>query len=85
MAQSKTLTLSLGEHWNEFISERVASHRYASASEVVRTALRLLEENEANSRLEELRSLLQEGEDSGDAGPLDMSQIKKKARKALKG
>lgn len=81
MTQPKTLTLSLGEHWNSFISERVETHRYASASEVVRTALRLLEETEANSRLEELRSLLQEGEDSGDAGPLDMKQIRKMARK----
>ncbi len=35
-----------------------------------------------NPHLEELRSRLQVGEDSGDAGPLNMSQIKKEARKS---
>ena len=52
MAQAKTQTLSLGEHWNNFIEAHVSQGRYASASELVREGLRLLEEKEANSKLE---------------------------------
>ena len=81
MSQAKTQTLSLGEHWNKFISSQLATGRYASASEVVREALRLMEEKEAHSKLEALRAALIEGEASGDAGPLDMEQIKREARK----
>ena len=67
MAQVKTQTLSLGKHWNHFIESKLLQGRYASASEMVRDGLRLLEEREANSKLEALRSALIEGEDSGES------------------
>jgi antitoxin ParD1/3/4 len=51
--------LSLGDHWEVFIRNEVASGRYGSASEVVRDALRSLEERKA--RLEALRTHLAEG------------------------
>lgn len=54
-----TTSLSLGEHWEVFIRNEVASGRYGSASEVVREALRALEERKA--RLEALRLHLAEG------------------------
>lgn len=54
-----TTSLSLGEHWEIFIKNEIASGRYGSASEVVRDALRTLEERK--SRLEVLRAHLGEG------------------------
>jgi len=47
---------------------------------MVRDGLRLLEEKEANSKLEALRSALLEGEESGDAGLLDMEEIRREAK-----
>jgi len=80
MAQAKTQTLSLGKHWNHFIESHITQGRYASASEMVREGLRLLEEREANSKLEALRAALIEGEESGDAGTLDMEAIRREAK-----
>jgi len=80
MAQAKTQTLSLGAHWNHFIESTLSQGRYASASELVRDGLRLLEEKEANSKLESLRLALVEGEESGEAGLLDMEEIRKEAK-----
>ena len=54
-----TTSLSLGEHWEIFIKNEVASGRYGSASEVVRDALRALEERK--SKLEALRNHLLQG------------------------
>lgn len=80
---AKTQTLSLGGHWNHFIEEKIGVGRYASASEVVRDALRLLEEREAESKLKKLRSALIEGEESADAGKLNMKAIKKSAKQKI--
>ena len=44
MPQAKTQTFSLGEYWNNYIESRLDTGRYASASEMVREGLRLLEE-----------------------------------------
>jgi antitoxin ParD1/3/4 len=59
----KNTSISLGPHFENFISSSVASGKYSSASEVVRSALRLLESEER--RLNELRNALIEGEKSG--------------------
>ena len=77
MAQAKTQRLSLGERWNSFISAQVDYGGYASASEVVRDALRLMEEKNAESKLKILRKALLEGEESGNAGELNFKVIKK--------
>lgn len=52
-------SLTLGEHWEVFIKNEVASGRYGSASEVVRDALRNLEERK--TKLQALRGHLAEG------------------------
>ncbi len=62
---AKNTSITLGDHFDSFISGQVKSGRFGSASEVVRTALRLLENTEA--RLETLRKMLNEGEQSGIA------------------
>ena len=61
-----TTSLSLGEHWEVFIRNEVASGRYGSASEVVRDALRAMEERK--SKLEALRTHLAQGAEQANAG-----------------
>ncbi len=62
---AKNTSITLGDHFDGFIAEQVSEGRYASASEVVRAALRLFEDNER--KLAMLRRLLEEGEQSGSA------------------
>lgn len=80
---AKTQTLSLGNHWNAFIDHKLTEGRYSSASEIVREGLRLLEEKEANSKLELLRAALIEGEESGDAGEVDIKTIRMNAKRNI--
>jgi len=61
----KNTSISLGEHFDRFIAQQITEGRYASTSEVVRAALRLLEDNE--QKITTLRKLLEEGENSGTA------------------
>ncbi|MQK95645.1 type II toxin-antitoxin system ParD family antitoxin, partial [Escherichia coli] len=43
----RNTSILLGQHFEDFIDSQVSSGRFSSASEVVRTALRLLEEEES--------------------------------------
>jgi antitoxin ParD1/3/4 len=61
----KNTSITLGEHFEGFIAQQVAEGRYASASEVVRAALRQFED--AEKKAATLRRLLEEGEKSGTA------------------
>ncbi|WP_337840731.1 type II toxin-antitoxin system ParD family antitoxin [Rheinheimera sp.] len=62
---AKNTSIILGEHFEGFIASQLQSGRYGSASEVIRSALRLLENQE--TKLAALRQQLVEGEQSGDA------------------
>ena len=61
MARNTSILLS--EHFENFISTKISSGKYNSASEVIRTALRLLEAEE--SRMKDLNKALSQGEKSG--------------------
>jgi antitoxin ParD1/3/4 len=60
--------VSLTPQLEELIKEKVASGLYNNASEVIREALRLMHQQDAvyKLKLERLRELLIEGEQSGD-------------------
>lgn len=70
---SKNTSLILGDHFTDFIANQLHDGRYGSASEVVRQALRLLEERE--QKLAALRLALIEGENSGKPKKLNMKNI----------
>ena len=66
---NKNTSFSIGEHFSSFVATQVSQGRYGNASDVVRAALRLLEEREA--KLDALRASLIEGEESGPSTPFD--------------
>ena len=60
---AKNTSVTLGEHFDQFINQQLKSGRYGSASEVVRAGLRVLEDQE--TKIMNLRNMLTEGENSG--------------------
>lgn len=67
---ARNTSVSLGDHFAEFIDRQVESGRYNTASDVIRAGLRRLEDDEM--RLEALRAALIEGEESGPPTRLDI-------------
>lgn len=61
----KNTSVTLGKHYENFISQQLVQGRFSSASETIRAGLRLLEERE--TKLSLLRRSLIEGEESGIA------------------
>ncbi|RUL86979.1 type II toxin-antitoxin system ParD family antitoxin [Tautonia sociabilis] len=84
------MNISLTNELEEFVREKVASGRYLTASEVVREALRLLEERD---RLHELRLKQLQGDinlgleqlERGESDLLDIESIKARGRQHLAG
>lgn len=66
---SKNTSISLGNHFEQFIQGRISDGRYSNVSEVIRAALRLLEEEE--SKVVALRRAIEEGMESGIAKDFD--------------
>ncbi|WP_010182845.1 type II toxin-antitoxin system ParD family antitoxin [Aquimarina agarilytica] len=60
---SKNTSITLGNHFDNFIKSSVSNGRYKNASEVVRAGLRLLEEDESKVLI--LKKAINEGIESG--------------------
>ena len=58
----RNTSVTLGENFNKFVSDKIEEGRFHSVSEAVRAGLRRLEEDEA--KLEALRSNLQASKES---------------------
>ena len=78
----KTTSVALGPHFESFIQSSISSGRYNNASEVVRSGLRLLEEQE--QKMAALRSAIEEGINSGIVEDFDfqahLEELKAKSR-----
>ncbi len=72
---ARTVTVTLGPHYEEFIQANIAGGRFNNVSEVIRAALRLMEAEE--TRLAAIRAELIEGEESGIVEDFDPDQFLK--------
>lgn len=60
---TKITTVRVGEHFDNFVDDLIKGGRYASTSEVLRSALRLLEVHEAS--VQQLNISIMQGINSG--------------------
>ena len=65
----RNTSISLGDHFETFVDNRISTGRFRNASEVIRAGLRLLEEEE--SKIIALKSAIKEGISSGLAKNFD--------------
>ena len=79
---ARNTSILLGEYFEQFINDEVSSGRYSSASEVVRTALRLLEAEEHKKK--QLNKALAVGEKSGFTKNFDPRSHLRKLHDKLK-
>lgn len=70
---ARNTSVTIGEHFTNFIAAQVSSGRYGSASDVVRAGLRLLEDHEA--KFKALQDALIEGDQSGMSEPFDFDEF----------
>ncbi|MBP6386334.1 MAG: type II toxin-antitoxin system ParD family antitoxin [Pseudarcicella sp.] len=74
----KNTSISLGNHFDHFISSQVSTGRYKDISEVVRAGLRLLEDEE--SKIIALRTAIQKGLNSPQVENFDFEDNLKKLK-----
>jgi len=75
---AKNTSILLGDYFENFINGMVQTGKFSSASEVVRTALRIFEQEEAK-KLELIREL-EKGEKSGIAKDFNRDAFLKKLK-----
>lgn len=63
---ARTMTIDLGDELRHYVESLVESGDYRTQSEVIREALRMLREKQAESDLQTLRQLIAEGMNSGE-------------------
>ena len=74
----RTTSITIGDKLDAFVSRLIDDGRYGSTSEVVRSALRLLEQKEA--QLEALKRAVLAGEESGESS-LSLREIAAKKKR----
>lgn len=79
---SKNTSIILGDHFDKFIQGEIKSGRYSSASEVLRSGLRLLEIEK--SKIDAINKALTVGEASGKAIPFNNDKFKLRMKKKFK-
>jgi antitoxin ParD1/3/4 len=79
------MNINLTPQLEDLVRQKVASGLYTSASEVVREALRLMEEKDRllGAKLDQLRQDIRDGVNSGPAQPWDPEEIKRAGRARL--
>jgi antitoxin ParD1/3/4 len=75
---AKNTSMLLGDHFEQFIEEQIATGRFSSASEVIRTALRLMEAEEVKKK--ELNKALALGEKTGFIDGFDSKKFLKQMK-----
>ncbi|NQY38061.1 MAG: type II toxin-antitoxin system ParD family antitoxin [Alteromonadaceae bacterium] len=80
------MNVNLSTTFENYIKQQLSDGTYNNASEVIREALRLkMQQDEMyQARLSALRSALIEGEQSGEATPLDMEAIILEAKREIR-
>lgn len=80
------MSLSLTPKLEDFVKSRVNTGDYNTASEVIREAVRPMQDRDADRKIEltALKRSLREGEKSGTPVPWDPESIKELARKRVK-
>jgi len=76
----RNTSISLGDHFENFVDDKISTGRFKNASEVIRAGLRLLEEEE--SKIVVLRKAIAEGIDSGEAKNFDPKKHLEKLKAA---
>lgn len=77
---AKATSIILGEHFDHLISEQVQTGRYGTASEVVRDALRLFEQQQ--KAIKRLNDAIEEGYASGFIDEIDWEALDRRAEAA---
>ena len=79
------MNVNLSPQLENMVRQKVSSGLYTSASEVIREALRLMEEQDRFRavKLEQLRQDIKDGLDSGEPTPWDPEEIKREGRARL--
>ncbi|MFJ5453150.1 type II toxin-antitoxin system ParD family antitoxin [Pectobacterium jejuense] len=77
---ARTMTIDLEDELRHYVESLVESGDYRTQSEVIREALRMLREKQAESDLQTLRHLLAEGINSGEPQEWNKDEFLQKIR-----
>ena len=78
----RNTSISLGDHFENFVDSKVSTGRFKNASEVIRAGLRLLEEEE--TKIVALTKAIKDGIDSGLAKNFNAKNHLEKLKSAKK-